>query len=602
MTKNTETPIKDREISTFRELKTPILFLISCPIIFLITGQIATNNVIDPVTIISLIIMFLVFCSESIFARKKLLWVIADLKNATNSIKAGEPFIYYEKYFNNPVLNEYLVEYIKEKKAAYANGTVRPDISNYINENIIASVIHREITDQISNVMTGLGILGTFIGLTMGLETFNSQDAINSTPELLSGIKVAFYTSIFGVVGSIIYNHYYHKDLEECNLALEQFYSVFYEKVAPSTEKDYYNKMLEFNQRQATSLDALAGSIAGELAPKFAEAINKSVTPTMEKLNKSIDDYIMRAVDAQSETIQKIVDKFMNQLNKSLDNQFLNLSRSIKDMCDWQDDSTEKLKLIMGSLTEMAEGMNKLNIDMDNAEKNRKEINDGTNGLIDRARRYTDAFKDYADNLKAWTDEIKSDVNKTREHEESLAQLLEQRYKENDELRENLMYVSNTFGAYKESLENSLNMQKNENLELHNSIDEIVKKLEEYIAQNTISVSKTTETYENAIKQVVEHNNKLNASIDSVTKQIEKMNKIFNDSANREKENLSKEVAAWKELSKTLDETLKQGMAFVADSNVKLISEKILPILEEIKNNKKRFFLINNHKGNENDA
>ena len=114
--------------------------------------------------------------------------------------------------------------------------------------------------------------------------------------------------------------------------------------------------------------------------------------------------------------------------------------------------------------------------------------------------------------------------------------------------------------------------------------------VEEYIAQNTISVSKTTETYENAIKQVVEHNNKLNASIDSVTKQIEKMNKIFNDSANREKENLSKEVAAWKELSKTLDETLKQGMAFVADSNGKVLTEKILPVLEEIRNSRKRFF------------
>ena len=590
MTNNTETPIKDIKVSTSRLLKTPILFLISCPIVFLITGQIAKNNTVDPVTIISLIIMITVFFVEAFFARKKLLWIIADLKNATSKIKAGEKIINDDICFNNSVLNEYLNEYIKEKQAADVNGTVRPDVANFINENIISGIIHREITDQIGNAMTGLGILGTFIGLTMGLETFNSQDAINSTPELLNGIKVAFYTSIFGVVGSIVYNHYYHKDLEECNLLLEEFYSAVYENVCPDTETDYYNKMLEFNQKQTASLDTLAGSIAGELAPKFAEAINKSVTPTMEKLNKSIDDYIMRAVDAQSETIQKIVDKFMKQLNKSLDDQFHNLSRSIKDMCDWQDDSTEKLKLIMGSLAKMGEKMHEISIDVENAEKNRKEINDGTNGLIDRARRYTDAFKDYADNLKAWTDEIKSDVNKTREHEESLAQLLEQRYKENDELRENLMYVSNTFGAYKDSLENSLNMQKNENLELHNSIAEIVKKLEEYIAQNTISVSKTTETYENAIKQVVEHNNKLNASIDSVTKQIEKMNKIFNDSANREKENLSKEVAAWKELSKTLDETLKQGMAFVADSNGKVLTEKILPVLEEIRNSRKRFF------------
>ena len=311
MTNNTETPIKDSKISTSRLLKTPILFLISCPIVFLITGQIAKNNTIDPVTIISLIIMITVFFVEAFFARKKLLWIIADLKNATSKIKAGEKIINDDICFNNSVLNEYLNEYIKEKQAADVNGTVCPDVANFINENVISGIIHREITDQIGNALTGLGILGTFIGLTMGLETFNSQDAINSTPELLNGIKVAFYTSIFGVVGSIVYNHYYHKDLEECNLLLEEFYSAVYENVCPDTETDYYNKMLEFNQKQTASLDALAGSIAGELAPKFAEAINKSVTPTMEKLNKSIDDYIMRAVDAQSETIQKIVDKFM---------------------------------------------------------------------------------------------------------------------------------------------------------------------------------------------------------------------------------------------------------------------------------------------------
>ena len=86
MTNNTETPIKDSKMSTSRLLKTPILFLISCPVVFLITGQIAKNNTVDPVTIISLIIMITVFFAEAFFARKKLLWIIADLKNAINKI------------------------------------------------------------------------------------------------------------------------------------------------------------------------------------------------------------------------------------------------------------------------------------------------------------------------------------------------------------------------------------------------------------------------------------------------------------------------------------------------------------------------------------
>ena len=595
MSNNVDNPTKETKPSTFKAWKTAIVFLALFPIIFLITTHNGSAVNVDPVTVVILLIMVITFFVEAKFARKKLLQITADLKEATTYIENGSKIL--SQSFQNDFLNKCIGEYEKARQIAKQRRTVQPDIADYINEQIISDIVHREITDQIANAMTGMGILGTFVGLTMGLENFNSQDAINSTPTLLNGIKIAFYTSIFGVIGSIIYNHYYHNDLEQNNLALEQFYSVYYEKVSPTSEIDYYNRMLTYNREQTAALNELAGSIAGEMAPKFAEAINMSVTPTMEKLNKSIDDYIMSAVDAQSQTIERIVDKFMKQMNKALDDQFHNLSRSIKDMCDWQDDSTEKLKLIMGSLTQMAEGMHKIaegmkkiTIDVENAEEQRREINEETNRMFDRANRYTETFKDYANNLKAWTEDIKNDITKTREHEESLAQLLSQRYKENDELRENLMYVSNTFGSYKESLENSLATQKDENAQLHDVIRDIVKKLEDYVAQNTETVSKTTGLYENALKQVVEHNNKLTQSIESVSKQIEKMNKLLNESANKEKENLSKEVAAWKDLSKTLDETLKQGMAFVADSNGKVISEKVLPILEEIKNNKKRFF------------
>lgn len=55
----------------------------------------------------------------------------------------------------------------------------------------------------IGSHLTALGILGTFSGIFIGLYYFDVQDLKGSVPLLLEGMKVAFSTSIAGLVSSI---------------------------------------------------------------------------------------------------------------------------------------------------------------------------------------------------------------------------------------------------------------------------------------------------------------------------------------------------------------------------------------------------------------
>ena len=55
-------------------------------------------------------------------------------------------------------------------------------------------------------LMTSLGILGTFIGIVIGLLGFDTTNIDGSIPALLEGLKTAFITSIFGLVGAISFN------------------------------------------------------------------------------------------------------------------------------------------------------------------------------------------------------------------------------------------------------------------------------------------------------------------------------------------------------------------------------------------------------------
>ncbi|CAK0777851.1 conserved membrane hypothetical protein [Gammaproteobacteria bacterium] len=49
------------------------------------------------------------------------------------------------------------------------------------------------------SILTSLGILGTFVGIFLGLVGFNVEDISGSVPKLLEGLRFAFLLSIFGL-------------------------------------------------------------------------------------------------------------------------------------------------------------------------------------------------------------------------------------------------------------------------------------------------------------------------------------------------------------------------------------------------------------------
>ena len=100
------------------------------------------------------------------------------------------------------------------------------DIEDYIGFDLIDSTIHRDRLNQVAGVMTGLGILGTFIGLSLGLQSFNTgttAEITNSIAPLMGGIKVAFHTSIYGMVFSLVFNYIYKRRLDDAENALNYF-------------------------------------------------------------------------------------------------------------------------------------------------------------------------------------------------------------------------------------------------------------------------------------------------------------------------------------------------------------------------------------------
>lgn len=62
----------------------------------------------------------------------------------------------------------------------------------------------RRWIEQLPSLVSTLGVLGTFAGITLGLLNFDTAHLEESIPLLLGGLKTAFLTSLTGMIGSLI--------------------------------------------------------------------------------------------------------------------------------------------------------------------------------------------------------------------------------------------------------------------------------------------------------------------------------------------------------------------------------------------------------------
>lgn len=101
--------------------------------------------------------------------------------------------------------------YLKSINIPTSNGNkTNTPSSFYLNLESISCAyrINFRMLDAASGILVGLGLLGTFLGLTLGIEGINVDDSEKikqSINDLLDGMETAFITSLLGMFLSIIY-------------------------------------------------------------------------------------------------------------------------------------------------------------------------------------------------------------------------------------------------------------------------------------------------------------------------------------------------------------------------------------------------------------
>ena len=157
-----------------------------------------------------------------------------------------------DRFFQQKTLDGLFEEYREKVQHQRETGQIVSDLDEVLNEDVLALHTWKGVIAQLPGTLTGLGILGTFVGLLLGLRGISFvtvEAALGSVQSILAGINTAFYTSIAGVILSILFNITNNVLRTIMNRETGLFLEEFHKSVIPTTdEQARYSSRREVRQ------------------------------------------------------------------------------------------------------------------------------------------------------------------------------------------------------------------------------------------------------------------------------------------------------------------------------------------------------------------
>jgi uncharacterized phage infection (PIP) family protein YhgE len=165
---------------------------------------------------------------------------------------------------------------------------------------------------QGASILTSIGIFGTFLGIVIGLLDFDYKHIETSLYNLLSGLQVAFVSSVAGLLGAM-------------SLKISQ--------------------LIKYKSQQTQNVNSTINDLHNELI----------------KLNNSFDNFSQNVVESSSDALiqalKEVINDFNSKINEQFGENFKQLNEAVGKLLIWQEqykqDLDNLIKIEKETVTEM---------------------------------------------------------------------------------------------------------------------------------------------------------------------------------------------------------------------------------------------------------
>lgn len=453
------------------------------------------------------------------------------------------------------------------------------------------------------NLLTSLGILGTFIGIVIGLLGFDVNNIDGSIGPLLEGLKTAFITSLVGMALAIIFktldsSDKLHKQVEEGQIqhvGPEEIYTEIRaqrsatEQLTRSIAGDEDSALIsqirllrsDVQEQSKSTLEQLSAQVSLQEAisvmlntqqerfEAFSTDLWKKLDEFAEMLSKSATEQVINA-------LKEVIADFNQNLTEQFGENFKELNAAVEKLVHWQDNYREQLAQMIeqysqgvqaitqteASVAHISEESKQIPVAMDSL----KTVLETTQHQLNELERHLEAFRDMRDKaveavpqIQEQMDSMVKDVSTAVK--DAGEQIMTASQAVNTAIVEGAKEFEDRVHRTNEGLTNASDQLANNSQHIREQLEDTMKDINEHV-RNLLDDMKNNA---NAIgEQLIDANKNLEASIkevqyqvtDSIESMQQRLESVFNQIVQEQSNSLARAHEAFEgELGKSIATT-----------------------------------------------
>ncbi|MEX0451801.1 anti-phage ZorAB system protein ZorA [Spiribacter sp. 218] len=296
--------------------------------------------------------------------------------------------------------------------------------------NLLEPRVNLRFYSAMPNLLTGTGILGTFIGLVIGIgqasgglasdDVRQAQEALSA---LLGGAALAFMTSIAGLISSIAFSLWekrriYHFD-QLCNEWVEELDH----RLVRVTQEGLTGESIYELKQQRAALEHFGNDLAFQISEALDNRVTAKLSPVLERVVTEIEGMRSEQRHASDETLERLLSQFSESISSAAGEEMRAFAGTVEQMGQ----SLEKQVHAMSSSHEQMQVASQRTIQelsetfRDSSRQLNEELSSAVKGLVTEI---SQTVADMTKELRAATETTTSNMEQIVERfDESVAKL-----------------------------------------------------------------------------------------------------------------------------------------------------------------------------------
>ena len=292
----------------------------------------------------------------------------------------------------------------------------------------------------LAGTFTGIGILGTFIGLTIGLagvDTSSTGALSSSISGLLGGMSTAFVTSIFGIVSAIVFGVWHSQNMKRFGDAVSRFTDALDQVFIRKSVEEILLEELAESRAQRAAMEQLSTDMAisicdhlpdvlDQLAERMDSAMKGNLdtmlaglserqdkqTEQLMQISSNTNSLVIGGFDQLGDVLKKGVGQGAEELGNSLKNlssDIASLAEGIRDILDRSTKASSEAN--QKTLDALNEAISKMNETMEGmANKQTEETDKNIQRMTALMEEMKTTMKDIFDEMSASAKEQRTEI------------------------------------------------------------------------------------------------------------------------------------------------------------------------------------------------